>query len=174
MKDCIDSIKYIVIDVDGVMTDTGIYYDENGNEYKKFCTRDAAGFWTLKQAGIKVIVITGRECEATRRRMTELGVDNLFQNIKNKKEFLGKYITENNIEKETLAYIGDDLNDLPSMSLCGFISTPIDACSEIKRIADYISPIEGGRGVVRDVAEHILKARNIWEQIISEVYEIGV
>ena len=85
MKDCIDSLKYIVIDVDGVMTDAGIYYDENGNEYKKFCTRDAAGFWALKQAGIKVIVITGRECEATRRRMTELGVDSLFQNINNKK-----------------------------------------------------------------------------------------
>lgn len=174
MKDCIDSLKYIVIDVDGVMTDAGIYYDENGNEYKKFCTRDAAGFWALKQAGIKVIVITGRECEATRRRMTELGVDSLFQNIKNKKEFLEKYITENNIDKETLAYIGDDLNDLPSMSLCGFKLTPIDACSEIKRIADYISPIEGGRGVVRDVAEYVLKARNIWEQIITEVYGIGV
>ncbi len=174
MKDCIDSLKYIVIDVDGVMTDAGIYYDENGNEYKKFCTRDAAGFWALKQAGIKVIVVTGRECEATRRRMTELGVDSLFQNIKNKKEFLEKYITENNIDKETLAYIGDDLNDLPSMSLCGFKLTPIDACSEIKRIADYISPIEGGRGVVRDVAEYVLKARNIWEQIITEVYGIGV
>ncbi|MCI9633572.1 MAG: HAD hydrolase family protein [Ruminococcus sp.] len=156
------------------MTDAGIYYDENGNEYKKFCTRDAAGFWALKQAGIKVIVVTGRECEATRRRMTELGVDSLFQNIKNKKEFLEKYITENNIDKETLAYIGDDLNDLPSMSLCGFKLTPIDACSEIKRIADYISPIEGGRGVVRDVAEYVLKARNIWEQIITEVYGIGV
>jgi len=174
VKDCIDSLKYIVIDVDGVMTDAGIYYDENGNEYKKFCTRDAAGFWALKQAGIKVIVVTGRECEATRRRMTELGVDSLFQNIKNKKEFLEKYITENNIDKETLAYIGDDLNDLPSMSLCGFKLTPIDACSEIKRIADYISPIEGGRGVVRDVAEYVLKARNIWEQIITEVYGIGV
>lgn len=174
MKASIDSIRFIVIDVDGIMTDAGIYYDEKGNELKKFCTRDAAGFFALKRADIKVLVVTGRECAATRRRMTELGVDNLFQNIRNKKEFLEKYIDENHIKKENIAYIGDDLNDLPSMSLCGFVAVPADACSEIKKLADYISPIEGGKGVVRDIAEYILKERHIWMQMIKEVYGIGI
>ena len=170
----VNDIMYIVIDVDGVMTDAGIYYDEHGNELKKFCTRDAAGFWALKRAGVEVLVITGRECYATRRRMKEIGVDNLFQNVKDKRTFLSKYMDENKIKKENIAYIGDDLNDYPSMQLCGFVYAPADSCNEIIQIADYISSVKGGSGVVRDVAEYILKEKGIWERMIAEVYGIGV
>ena len=80
----LDFIKYIVIDVDGTMTDGGIYYDENGNELKKFCTKDAAGFFIAKRVGIKTVILTGRECQATTKRMKELQVDYLFQNITDK------------------------------------------------------------------------------------------
>lgn len=170
----IDDIKYIVIDVDGVMTDAGIYYDNNGNEQKKFCTRDAAGFWALKKAGIVIIVITGRECDATLRRMTELGITSLYQNIKDKKSFLSTYMEKHKIGKNNIAYIGDDLNDYSSMQLCGFISAPKDACAEIKEIADYISPIKGGSGVVRDVAEYILKGKGLWKKMITGIYGIGI
>ena len=74
-------IRYLVIDVDGTMTDAGIYYDEHGNELKKFCTKDAAGFFTAKQTGIKIMVLTGRECAATTRRMQEMKVDFLVQKL---------------------------------------------------------------------------------------------
>ena len=96
------SLKYLVIDVDGTMTDAGIYYDEHGNELKKFCTKDAAGFFAAHAVGIKTIVLTGRECAATTRRMKEMKVDFLYQNIKNKKEFLSEFMKEKNIAKDWL------------------------------------------------------------------------
>ena len=74
-------LKYFVIDVDGTMTDAGIYYDDHGNELKKFCTKDAAGFFTAHQVGMKIMVLTGRECPAVTRRMQEMGVEYIFQNV---------------------------------------------------------------------------------------------
>ena len=88
MKDTIDTIKLLVIDVDGTMTDGGIYYDNSGNELKKFSTKDAAGFFAAHKAGIKLMVLTGRNCAATAKRMEELQVEFLFQNIRNKAMFL--------------------------------------------------------------------------------------
>ena len=110
-------IEYFVIDVDGTMTDAGIYYDDSGNELKKFCTKDAAGFFTAHAVGMKIMVLTGRECKAVTRRMQEMSVEFIFQNIKDKKNFLISFLKEHGIEKEQLGYIGDDLNDLPAMSL---------------------------------------------------------
>lgn len=80
-------IEYFVIDVDGTMTDAGIYYDDSGNELKKFCTKDAAGFFTAHAVGMKIMVLTGRECKAVTRRMQEMSVEFIFQNIKDKKIF---------------------------------------------------------------------------------------
>ena len=167
-------IKLIVIDVDGTMTDAGIYYDEHGNETKKFCTKDAAGFFVAHQVGMKVMVLTGRECAATTRRMTEMKVEYLFQNVKNKVEFLKKFMEENNLCTEEVAYIGDDLNDLPPMKLVGYIGCPQDSCPEIVDIANYVSPIKGGYGVVRDVIEHMLRESGEWSDAISNVYGIGI
>lgn len=167
-----NKIKYIVIDVDGTMTDAGIYYDENGNETKKFCTKDAAGFFTAHKVGIKIMVLTGRECRAVTRRMEEMKVEYICQNIKNKKDFLAKFMEENNVKKEEMAYIGDDLNDLPPMRLVGFVGCPEDACDEIKEIADYVSNVKGGYGAVRDIISHVLKQRGQWEKAYKEVYEV--
>lgn len=168
------NMKYLVIDVDGTMTDGGLYYDENGNETKKFCTKDAAGFFAAHKAGIKIIVLTGRECQATTRRMTEMKVEYLCQNVKNKVEFLAQFMKENNIDKEEIGYIGDDLNDLPSMQLCGFVGCPADACIEVRDIANYISSEKGGYGAVRNVIEHVLRDAGEWQNAVSEIYGIGV
>lgn len=167
-------LKYIVIDVDGTMTDAGIYYDDNGNELKKFCTKDAAGFFAAHKVGIKIMVLTGRECKATTRRMTEMKVEYLCQNVKNKVDYLKKFMEKNNIKKDEIGYIGDDLNDLPPMMLCGFIGCPIDACEEVKTIADYISCVRGGDGAVRDVIEHLLRESNEWEEAVADIYGTGV
>lgn len=167
-------VKLLVIDVDGTMTDAGIYYDERGNEMKKFCTKDAAGFFAAHQVGIKIMVLTGRKCEATSRRMMELKVDYLYQDVKEKKRFLKKFIEDNKIKREELGYIGDDLNDLPSMELAGFVGCPADSCLEIKQVADYISNVNGGYGAVRDIIEHMLRETGDWDKAVSSVYGIGV
>ena len=166
----LELIKYWVLDVDGTMTDGSIYYDESGNELKKFNTKDAAGFFALRALDMKIIVITGRECNATRRRMDEMKVDYIYQNIKNKKEFLETFLSENGILKEEVAYVGDDLNDLSAMTLAGFIACPKDSCTEICEFADYVSSVCGGNGVIRDVVQYILKQRKQWEEAISRVY----
>ena len=169
-KDRLDRIKYFIIDVDGTMTDAGIYYDDQGNELKKFCTKDAAGFFAAKQAGIKIMVLTGRECQAVTRRMTEMKVDFLYQNVKEKAEFLKNFIEEHKIAKEEIAYLGDDLNDLSGMQLAGFVGCPKDACEEVKAMADYISSEDGGHGAVRDIISYILKKRNEWNDVIEKIY----
>lgn len=167
-------IKYLVIDVDGTMTDAGIYYDENGNEIKKFCTKDAAGFFVAHQVGIKIMVLTGRECAATTRRMTEMKVDYLVQNIKDKIAYLDDFIQNEKISYEEIGYLGDDLNDLAGMQKAGFAGCPEDACEEIKAICDYVSNVKGGRGAVRDIVSYLLKERGEWEKAISKIYGVGV
>ena len=168
------TIKYIVIDVDGTLTDSGIYYDEHGNEQKKFSTKDAAGFFAAKAVGIKMMILTGRECAATTRRMKELKADYIIQNVKDKVAFLRDFMVEHHITKEQLAYIGDDLNDLAPMQLAGFIACPSDSCQEVIQIADYVSPIKGGYGAVRDVIENMLRYCGEWEDAVRNVYGIGV
>ena len=173
-KEQLQKIKYLVIDVDGTMTDAGIYYDEHGNELKKFCTKDAAGFFAAHQTGMEILVLTGRECVATTRRMTEMKVDYLVQNCKDKVSYLKQFIEEKGITVEELGYLGDDLNDLPGMQLCGFVGCPADACKEVKEHADYTSSLNGGAGAVRDIKEHILTMREEWTELITKVYSIGI
>lgn len=167
-------IKYLVIDVDGTMTDGGVYYDEHGNELKKFCTKDGAGFFAAKRVGIQILVLTGRECGATTRRMTEMKVDHLVQNCRDKVTYLRQFMEDHKIRKEEIGYLGDDLNDIPPMELCGFAGCPADACIEVKERADYVSPIKGGYGAMRDIIEYLLRERGEWEQAVSEIYGIGV
>lgn len=173
-REQLQKLKYFIIDVDGTMTDAGIYYDEHGNELKKFCTKDAAGFFAARKAGMKVMVLTGRECAATTRRMQEMKVDYLIQNCKNKVDYLKQFMADNGITEEELGYIGDDLNDLPPMQLCGFVGCPADACAEVKERADYVAKINGGYGAVRDVIEYVLRELGTWEQLTAEIFGIGV
>lgn len=173
-KERLSRIKYLVIDVDGTMTDAGIYYDEHGNELKKFCTKDAAGYFAAQQMGIKLMVLTGRECQATTRRMQEMKFDYIVQNIKDKAAYLEGFMTINGITGEEIGYIGDDLNDLPPMKLCGFVGCPADACEEVKAYADYVAQVKGGSGAVRDVICAMLKERGEWEQAVAGLYGTGV
>lgn len=173
-KEQFQNIKYLIIDVDGTMTDAGIYYDEHGNELKKFCTKDAAGFFAARQTGIKIMVLTGRECAATTRRMQEMKVDYLVQNIKDKISYLDNFMKENHISFEEIGYLGDDLNDYAGMKAAGYAGCPADACEEIKAICDYVSSVKGGQGAVRDIITYLLKQRGEWEQAVEAVYGTGI
>lgn len=167
-------IKYMIIDVDGTLTDAGIYYDENGNELKKFCTKDAAGFFAAKVVGIQTMILTGRECAATTRRMKEMKVDYLVQKCNDKVTYLKQFMADNNLSSDEIGYIGDDLNDIPPMKLCGFVGCPEDACDEVKDIADYVAHTKGGHGAVRDVISHLLGERGEWKQAIDKVFNTGI
>lgn len=165
-------LEYFVLDVDGTLTDGGIYYDSNGNELKKFCVKDGPAFAAAHEAGIKLIILTGRECEATTRRMKELNVDFLFQNVKNKALFLRTWMSDNEFSKEAVGYIGDDINDIETMKLCSYVGCPGDACEEVKKIAHYVSPVFGGHGAVRDVIEHYLKEQGVWDKVTEQVFHV--
>lgn len=177
MKNTTDNyrkIRLLIIDVDGTMTDAGIYYDEHGNELKKFCTKDAAGFFAAKAAGIKVMVLTGRECAATTRRMQEMKVDYLVQNIKDKSAYLREFMEQEQITFEEIGYLGDDLNDYAGMKAAGYAGCPADACEEIREICDYVSDVRGGQGAVRDIITNLLKQRGEWKQAVHAVYGAGI
>ena len=173
-KEDFQRIKYLIIDVDGTMTDAGIYYDENGNELKKFCTRDAAGFFTARQMGMKIMILTGRECAATTRRMQEMKVDFLVQNIKDKFSYLEEFMHTEGISLDEIGYLGDDLNDLAGMKRAGFAGCPADACEEVWMICDYVSNVQAGHGAVRDIITWLLKQRGQWENAIVQVYGAGI
>lgn len=165
-------IQLLVIDVDGTMTDGGIYYDTMGNEIKKFNTKDAAGIIAAHFSNIKTMVLTGRESPAVEKRMKELRVDYVIQGVLDKRKYLLEFMKKENISQKQIGYIGDDLNDLP-MKLSGYIACPADACDEVKQIADYVSPSRGGHGAVRECIMHMLKKRGQWKDAIEKAYNIG-
>ena len=133
-------IRLLVLDVDGTMTDGGVYYDATGNELKKFAIKDGAGLVLARTAGIRVMICTGRECEAVRRRAADLKITDVYQNVGKKAAFLRDFMAENGYARDDVAYCGDDLNDLAAMALCGFVACPADAAPEVRVRADYICP----------------------------------
>ena len=165
-----DDIRLLVLDVDGTLTDGGLYLDATGNELKKFSVRDGAGLTLARTAGIKVMILTGRESEAVRRRAAELHLDLCVQNCKSKRAFLAGFLREQGLRREQVAYVGDDWNDLAAMELAGFVACPVDAAELVRRRADYVSGRKGGEGAVRDAVEHLLAARGCLEQVIRDAF----
>ena len=119
-------------------------------------------------------MLTGRGCAATSRRMKEMRVDFVFQNVKDKASFMKEFMEEHKIQKNEIGYIGDDINDLAPMRLTGFVGCPADSCEEVIRLADYVSSKKGGCGAVRDVVETLLKDRGQWDEIVNEIYGCGI
>lgn len=161
------NIKYFVLDVDGTLTDGSIYYSNDGQEMKQFNIKDGLAIVQAQKCGICFVILTGRESKIVERRMEELNVECVFQGVKDKRKFLLDFFHEENISPKETAYIGDDLNDLAAMSLCGFKACPKDACDEVKQVVDYISEFKAGYGAVRNIIEYILKEQNMWEKVIS-------
>lgn len=166
----LNELTHLIVDVDGTLTDGSIYYDDHGNEVKKFNTRDGAGFLTARAAGFRVLVLTGRECPAVERRMREFQVDVLEQRVKDKALWLAAWQREHGMGAANFAFVGDELNDLAAMRLCAFRACPADACPEVRREAHYISPVPGGAGVLRDVVCHLLNKRDQWLAAARSVY----
>jgi N-acylneuraminate cytidylyltransferase len=156
-KKAMPKIEMLVTDCDGCLTDAGMYYSENGDELKKFNTKDGLGFGLLRLNNIKAGIITGEDVELNRRRAKKLHLDFIKSGIRDKKTALLKACEEFNVSPENVVFIGDDINDLPAMEIAGYSACPSDAVDSVKDYVDYICVANGGEGVIREVVDLILK-----------------
>ena len=162
-------IKLILLDVDGTLTDGGIYRGNNGEELKKFNVKDGYAIVNAQKLGIEFGIITGRESELVRTRANELNIKYLYQGISEKTVILDELMRITGLQKEEIAYMGDDLNDIKIMKKLGFSGTPLDGANEVKIIADFISAKNGGEGAVREFIEAVLKKDNLFQKFLTNV-----
>ena len=155
------SIKLIITDVDGVLTDGGMYYSEKGESFKKFNTRDGMGVELLRNHKIPVVIITGENSKIVVKRAKKLLIKDVFIGIKKKELLLSKICKKYDINKNNIAYIGDDINDLEILKQIGFSACPADGISIIKKNTDYICKSKGGEGVLREIADLIISYQNL-------------
>ena len=160
-------IKLLILDVDGVLTDGSIILDNGDNEFKSFHVRDGHGIKLLIQRGILVALITGRDSRVVDRRAHELGIKEVFQKSYDKRIAYKKLVKKYNLNDTEIAYIGDDIVDIPLLKICGLSVTVADADDEIKALVMMVTKKRGGKGAVREVCDLLLKAKGFWEEIID-------
>jgi 3-deoxy-D-manno-octulosonate 8-phosphate phosphatase (KDO 8-P phosphatase) len=165
-----ERIKLLIVDVDGVLTDGGIILDNKGNELKRFHVRDGHGIKLLMRAGIEVAIVTGRESEVVKRRAEELGIKIVHQRSKVKLEAYEEILRETGLADEQVAYVGDDIVDLPVMRRAGLSAAVSDAEEYVKEEAMYVTERPGGGGAVREVADLILRAGGHWNDVTKRYY----
>jgi len=152
-------IKLLLLDVDGVMTDGGIYYSNLGDEFKKFNIQDGYGIVKLHRANIKTGIITGRISNIVTRRAAELGITEVYQNLENKIEAYESIKTKLNLSDAEIAYVGDDEFDLPVLECVGFSAAPSDAVPAVRKSVHFVCTRSGGNGAVREVIDLILQSQ---------------
>lgn len=160
-------IKLLILDVDGVMTDGKLYFDGQGETLKAFNSKDGLGIKMLLDNDIHVTIISGRDSDIVRSRAKELGIDTLFLGQHSKIAAFHECLKKYQLTAEQIAYIGDDVNDLPVMKQVAVSVAPADAFEDIKAISAWVSQRNGGDGVVREVCDQLLKAQGKWQQAIS-------
>jgi 3-deoxy-D-manno-octulosonate 8-phosphate phosphatase (KDO 8-P phosphatase) len=157
LKKKLEKIKLVLTDNDGVLTDTGVYYSAQGEEFKRFSIRDGMGVERLrKYAGIETIIITGEESGSVKARAKKLEMKEYYLGVKKKEELLSVIMSKNNVKAEEVAFIGDDSNDFELMKLVGLKVTPADGMNFIKEICDYVCENKASYGAFRELAELIL------------------
>lgn len=160
LRSVLRNIKLFATDVDGVLTDAGMYYAESGDEWKKFNTRDGMGIKMLQAHGVVTAIITQEQTKIVARRAQKLKIEEVFQGITNKAEVLSALAKKYGIALEHIAYIGDDVNDLPALKVAGFSSAPADCVDEVRAVVDYVCEKRGGEGAVREIADRIVQMKH--------------
>ncbi len=164
----LEKIRLLLLDVDGVLTDGSITYTHSGEEIKTFNAKDGFGIKLLMSAGVKVGIITGRKSNALTSRCHDLGIDLIFDGIKNKINALEVILKQTKTSYDETAFAGDDLPDLPVMKKVGVSITVSDASCDVIKEADIIISLKGGHGAVRQICEDILKAKGLWKNTIAQ------
>ena len=160
-------IKLLLLDVDGVLTDGGIIYNDDGTETKVFNVKDGLGIRLLMEAGIHLGIITGRSSNALNSRCKNLGINLIYDGVRNKIDVLDELLERTGVSAEEVAFIGDDLPDLALMKTIGLSIAVKDADKTILDNADMVTSAKGGHGAVREACEAILKAKGLWEAVLE-------
>ena len=155
-------IKLFALDVDGVLTDGSLLLLNDGQMMRRMNIKDGYALQLAVKNGYHVLVISGGSSEAVKMRLEKLGVKEVFMAVLNKKEVLAQYMQQQGIQKNEVLYMGDDMPDIGVMQMAGLPCCPADAVAEIRDISNYISPLKGGEGCVRDVIEKVLKLNAHW------------
>lgn len=161
LHDRFAKVKMLVMDVDGVLTDAGMYYSENGDELKKFNTKDGKGIELLHKAGIKTAIITSENTKIVARRAAKLKIEELYQGVDNKLQIVKNLAVKYALDLEQIAYIGDDVNDLEVLEAVGLAVSVADGMPKAQALAHYITDKSGGEGAVRELVEMILQAQTM-------------
>jgi 3-deoxy-D-manno-octulosonate 8-phosphate phosphatase (KDO 8-P phosphatase) len=161
-------IRCLLMDVDGVLTDGKLHFTSDGQEFKTFDVQDGHGIAMAQRAGLLIGFISGRPSQATARRAADLGVKILLQSPANKMEMVETVKREHNLANDEIAFIGDELVDLPVLRRAGLAVAVPNAVAEVKAVAHYITRRPGGAGAVREVIERLLKAQGIWKNVTAK------
>lgn len=159
-------IKLLILDVDGVLTDGRIIYDNFGDEFKCFNVRDGLGMYLFYKAGLKSVIITAKKTKAVKRRARDMRVAAVYSDHR-KLNIYKQVLKRFRVKDEEVCFIGDDLLDLPIIKRAGFAVSPPNGSEEVRNSAHYITDTQGGSGAVREVIEIILKSQGLWEKVIA-------
>ena len=159
VREKIKKIKLIATDVDGVLTDGGMYYSSKGDILKKFHARDGMAVSILKKNTIPTVIITKEKNQIVKKWSSKMNIDKLFDGVKNKEKVVSKLCKSYGLSENNIAYIGDDVNDLEILKKTGFAATPKDGNMEVKKIVDYICKNRGGEGVLREICDLIISIK---------------
>ncbi|MFZ5564945.1 MAG: KdsC family phosphatase [Thermodesulfobacteriota bacterium] len=157
-------IRLLLLDVDGVLTDGTIFYTEAGAETKAFNVKDGLGIRMLMRAGIEVGIVTGRTSAALTRRCRELGISLIYDSVPDKSALLEEILSRIRIKADQVAFMGDDLPDIPLLKKVGLAIAVADAHPAVRESARFVTTAPGGHGAVREICENILHARDLWHQ----------
>lgn len=163
-------VKLVIFDVDGVLTDGSIYLGDDGQQYKAFNSRDGHGMKMLQNTGVKIAIITGRISKVVEHRVAELGIEHVYQGQRNKLPVFESLIGELALRPNNVAYVGDDIVDLPVMTRVGLAICVQDAHPLVKRHAHWVAKSSGGHGAVREVCELIMDAQGMLSQVLNEYF----
>ena len=163
----LENIKLLVLDVDGVLTDGSIVINSDNTETKKFNSLDGHGIRMWQRAGLEVAIISGRFSPPTQMRADQLEIKHVFQDCYYKLPQLKELVESQGLVAEQIAYVGDDLPDLPAIRYAGFGVAVANAVAEVKEYADYVTEASGGNGAVREVVEYILKRTGRWNELMQ-------
>ncbi len=164
----INSIRLLLLDVDGVLTDGTIIYSDEHSETKAFNVKDGLGVKLVMKAGIGVGIVTGRKSAALLRRCRDLGIKLIYDGVTQKAALLEKMVEDTGVAPDSMAFMGDDLPDLPLMQRVALSIAVADAHESVREYADWVTTATGGRGAVREVCDALLKAQGHWDRVMDE------
>lgn len=169
----LQQIRLLAMDVDGVLTDGSLNIGAEGELFKAFNAKDGMGISLAMRNGLEIALITGRRSEIIHHRAEELGITLLYEGVKDKALQLKQIAAERGISLDEIAYMGDDLNDLPAMVQAGISFAPADAAKDVLKAVNAVASCNGGRGAVREIIELILEAQGKWENIVKAYMSHG-